>query len=199
MTQQWKASLSPGNAIEDMARLASQYETMVSGYDETLLGLKESVRQVTEERDRIAQRLDEVRTVFASLTEATARAEHLSAASLPQPRTRLQAVPTQDTVARDHHEAGPPPSPTEQTPDGAAGTVTASPRVKELLDLLYSRPGAEWTSMDVATLRGEQDRLGRKRLRNTLRDAVAKGFLERISDQGDRTVRYRVASPRRYV
>lgn len=198
MTQQWKASLSPGNAIEDMARLASQYETMVSGYDETLLGLKESVRQVTEERARIAQRLDEVRTVFASLTEATARAEQLSAAGLPQQRTRLQAVPTQDTVTGDRHEAGPPPSPTEQTADGAAGAVTASPRVKELLDLLYSRPGAEWTSMDVAALRGEQDRLGRKRLRNTLRDAVAKGFLERISDQG-RTVRYRVASPRRYV
>jgi len=71
--------------------------------------------------------------------------------------------------------------------------------MKELLDLLYSRPGAEWTSMDVAALRGEGDRLGRKRLRNTLRDAVAKGFLERISHPGERTVRYRVASPGRHI
>jgi hypothetical protein len=55
-------------------------------------------------------------------------------------------------------------------------------------------PGKEWTSMDLAALRGlkEDDRLGRKRLRNTIRDAMVQGCVERITYRGERRVGYRV-------
>lgn len=194
MAQQWKVSLSPGSAIDDMARLASQYEEMVSGYDQTLHSLQESLQQVSDERVRAVQRLEEVRDVLNTLSTAMSRAEQLAAAGLPEPRGRLQSVPQQDSRPSDL--ANPPrlpvlrdaPSPVNHS------AVILSPKVKELLALMCSRPAERWTSMDIAALQGlaETDRLGRKRLRNTLRDAVAKGFLERITHDGDRRVYYRV-------
>jgi hypothetical protein len=47
-----------------MARVAAECEEMISGYDKTLRGLEEAVRQVTDEHDRVHQRLSEVRSTL---------------------------------------------------------------------------------------------------------------------------------------
>lgn len=200
MTQQWDAASSSGNALEDLARLAAQYEVQSSACDDIVLRRKNSLREATEEQIRVHGLLGEIRTVFESLTGATALAGRLLAAYPPEsPNQRLHTA--QDTPAEPLRQPDPPPFTAERKYEGNLDSVGLSPRVKDLVDLLSTRPGVEWTSMDVASLRGlaEEDKLGRKRLRNTLRDAVAKGLLERVVHHGGRRVYYRVVAYRRHV
>ncbi|MCZ1018933.1 hypothetical protein [Streptomyces noursei] len=200
---------------------------MLQQYDKAIAGFESSLREAQQKRAAVAALRDETHALDAGLRSAQEHARNLGLLqpSPPPVDGHLWVVPDgEDAASSDHeiHESrgeSTPASPyaSHDVPDHAANEPESAPpapvndapaevivrgaRMKEILNVVGSRPGDTWVSSEIADLLGidRSNRSGRRALRANLHALAERGTLERISIDGDSRVHYKARMNWRFI
>ncbi|MGX1853068.1 hypothetical protein [Streptomyces sp. NPDC055299] len=211
----------------DNALLSIPFDVVLQQYDKAIAGFESSLREVQQKRAAVAALRDETHALHAGLRSAQEHARNLGLLQPPSPPadSHLWVVPDEeDAASSDHgiHEskgesapaspyashdapgrAASEPESTSSAPanDAPDEVIVRGARMKEILNVVGSRPGDTWVSSEIADLLGidRSNRSGRRALRANLHALAERGTLERISVDGDSRVHYKARMNWRFI
>ncbi|MEU5545113.1 hypothetical protein AB0G85_22365 [Streptomyces sioyaensis] len=212
----------------DNALLSIPFDEVLQKYDKAIAGFENSLREAQQKRAAVASLRDETHALHAGLRTAQEDARKLGLLRPPPPPadSHLWVVPDEEEAAgSDHrtqergaesprtstrtqddapgHSAGEPASAAPVASDNAPPeeVIVRGARMKEILNVVGSRPGDTWVSSEIADLLGidRSNRSGRRALRANLHALAERGTLERISIDGDSRVHYKPRMNWRFI
>ncbi|WP_282701163.1 hypothetical protein [Streptomyces sp. CC219B] len=182
-------------------------------YSEIAANLRASLKETEDRIGEITSVRDEARAAISQAASVREQAERLQLFGPTPEGTHLRVVPDRGTTPAPTGDAeaplGQPASDT--TPESSAPVATPTqntdratqsppdeviirgPRLRQILDVMSSKPGINWNSEDIAAVLGlsKGDAAGRHSLRQSLRALAERGALERVTVTGDWHTYYR--------
>jgi hypothetical protein len=196
----------------EMEAVFQQCNALLGEYSEIAANLRASLKETEDRIAEITTVRDEAHAAINQAASVREQAERLQLFSPTPEGAHLRVVTSQTTPPPTGGAEAPVKQPAaDTTPDSpAAAAVPAQntaagrqftsdeviirgPRLRQILDVMGSKPSINWNSEDIAAILGlsKSDTAGRHSLRQSLRALAERGALERVTVAGDWHTYYR--------